>query len=120
MVVGRLMVFALRFGPEDLGLSPDATKDPQSICGVRACKIRCSESFHVGHCQFFMGVVSGENIPPLSETNQNCGSGDGCCFHLLSRGRNQIPAIAKWASHLSSNVLICLKLYMALGLPSGT
>ena len=38
----------------------------------------------------------------------------------MSRGRNQTPAMVKWASLLRSNILLCLKFYMGLGLPSGT
>ena len=53
------------FGPEGPGSIPDGSKDPLSACGVRARKIRDSESPVVGRKQFTIGVVSGENFPPF-------------------------------------------------------
>ena len=38
LAMGNLVVMTLGFGPEGLGLIPDAAKDPPSACGVLACK----------------------------------------------------------------------------------
>ena len=67
------------FRQQSPGLIPDATKDLSSKCGVRAHKIRGSESPILGRQHFIMGVISGENFPSLPETYQNCGDGDGWC-----------------------------------------
>ena len=61
-----------------------------------------------------------KNFLSISETSKNCGDVDGWCYFLSSSGRNRTLAIVKWACLLRSNVLLCLKHYMGLGLPSGT
>ena len=50
---------------EGPGSIPDATKDPMSAYGARACKIHDFESLEVDFYQFTMGVISGESFPPL-------------------------------------------------------
>ena len=46
--VESIVVMDSGFWSEDQSSIPDATKDPQSACGVRACKVRGSESPFVG------------------------------------------------------------------------
>ena len=48
VAVGNLVVMASGFGQEGPGSIPDAAKDPPSVCGVRARKIRVSGSPVVG------------------------------------------------------------------------
>ena len=107
---------AVQLQTEGPGVVPDATKDPPSAGSVLAGKICGSESPVVGRQQFTMDVVSGEYFPRLSEPYQNCGGGNGWCCRLSSKGRNPTPAIVKWASILRSNIPLCLKPYMGIGL----
>ena len=80
--VGSLLVMTSAFGPEGPGSISDTTKDPPSARGVRARKIRVSESSVVGRLQFTMGVVSGKNFPLFQRHIKIEKVDDGWCCHL--------------------------------------
>ena len=115
MAVGSLVIMVLSFGPEGPGLIPDAAKDPPSTCSVCTRKICGSERPAVGHKQFTMDVVSGENFPPFHRHIVMDGAAIYHCKAeiglLLLKNRPPYSGVM---------YLLCPKPYMGLGLPSGT